>query len=579
MSKIQQLLTEHIDIWTSAETEKKSGRGRASGSAGKVYGIQKLRSLILELAVRGKLVSHDANDEPASELLKRIQAENAKLIAEGKLKKEKPLRLISEDEKSFDIPNNWVYARVNDTGQYINGLAFKPNEWGNVGRPIIRIQNLSGRSQDFNRTEKKVDDSVIVRTGDILVSWSATLDVFIWNLNEDGVLNQHIFRVIPEKLISKNYLCWLLKAAIREMEDSVHAHGLVMTHINRGPFLSHVIGLPPLPEQHRIVAKVDELMALCDQLEAQHSNAAEAHEKLVSHLLDTLTQSQSADDFSANWQRIAAHFDTLFTTETSIDELKQTLLQLAVMGKLVPQDTNDEPASKLLKRIQAEKAKLVAEGKIKKDKPLAAIADDEKLFELPQGWEWVRLNNVIDVRDGTHDSPKEALGEKTYPLVTSKDFQDGAINFYSARRISEADHLEISKRSLVEKFDILFSMIGGNIGNQVMVTEDRPFSVKNVALFKYYNKELTVPVFIKKYTENLAFTLQSTAVGGAQPFVALGALRNLVLALPPLAEQHRIVAKVDALMAICDQLKTRITEANQQQQKLADVLVAQAVTG
>lgn len=150
MSKIQQLLTEHIDIWTSAETEKKSGRGRASGSAGKVYGIQKLRSLILELAVRGKLVSHDANDEPASELLKRIQAENAKLIAEGKLKKEKPLRLISEDEKSFDIPNNWVYARVNDTGQYINGLAFKPNEWGNVGRPIIRIQNLSGRSQDFN---------------------------------------------------------------------------------------------------------------------------------------------------------------------------------------------------------------------------------------------------------------------------------------------------------------------------------------------------------------------------------------------------------------------------------------------
>ncbi len=136
--------------------------------------------------------------------------------------------------------------------------------------------------------------------------------------------------------------------------------------------------IPPLAEQHRIVAKVDELMALCDQLEAQHSNAADAHEQLVSHLLGTLTQSQSAEDFSANWQRIAAHFDTLFSTEASIDALKQTLLQLAVMGKLVPQDPNDEPASELLKRIQAEKTRLIAEGKIKKDKPLAAIAEEEK---------------------------------------------------------------------------------------------------------------------------------------------------------------------------------------------------------
>ena len=154
------------------------------------------------------------------------------------------------------------------------------------------------------------------------------------------------------------------------------------------------IVVPLIAEQHRIVAKVDELMALCDQLEAQHSNAAEAHEKLVSHLLGTLTQSQSSDDFSANWQRITAHFDTLFTTETSIDTLKQTLLQLAVMGKLVPQDPNDEPASELLKRIQAEKTKLVAEGNIRKDKPLAPIGVHEKPFKLPHGWEWVRLGEA-----------------------------------------------------------------------------------------------------------------------------------------------------------------------------------------
>lgn len=120
-------------------------------------------------------------------------------------------------------------------------------------------------------------------------------------------------------------------------------------------------------------------------------------------------------------------------------------------------------------------------------------------------------------------------------------------------------------------------MIGGNIGNQVMVNDDRDFSVKNVALFKYYDRKLTIPVFVKKYTENLAYSLQATAIGGAQPFVALGALRNLTFALPPIAEQHRIVAKVDALMALCDQLKTRIQQANQQQQTIADALVAQTV--
>ncbi|MEY3287853.1 MAG: hypothetical protein RLZZ419_95 [Pseudomonadota bacterium] len=247
------------------------------------------------------------------------------------------------------------------------------------------------------------------------------------------------------------------------------------------------------------------------------------------------------------------------------------------MGKLVQQDPNDEPASELLKRIQAEKAKLIAEGKIKNDKALPSISSGEEPFELPEKWEWSRLQSVIDVRDGTHDSPKEAIGTETYPLVTSKDFFDGNISFETARRISEADHLDISKRSLVEKYDILFSMIGGNIGNQVMVNDDRQFSIKNVALFKYYDRSLTFPFFIKKYTENLAVNLQSTAIGGAQPFVALGALRNLIIALPPLAEQHRIVAKVDELMAICDQLKSRLTAANQLQQKLADVLVEQAI--
>ena len=151
-----------------------------------------------------------------------------------------------------------------------------------------------------------------------------------------------------------------------------------------------------------------------------------------------------------------------------------------------------------MKKIATEKKKLIKEGKIKKQEVLPEVGEDEKPFKLPKGWDWIRLNNAIDVRDGTHDTPKEASGENSYPLITSKNFENGNIKFDEAKRISAEDHFEISKRSNVERYDILFSMIGGNLGNQVMVNDDRPFSIKNVALFKYYKKEYTSPFFVKK---------------------------------------------------------------------------------
>ncbi|MCI5124375.1 MAG: restriction endonuclease, partial [Candidatus Electrothrix sp. AR5] len=292
---------------------------------------------------------------------------------------------------------------------------------------------------------------------------------------------------------------------------------------------------------------------------------------------DALVNSANHAEFTATWQRVSEHFDLLFTTEQSIDQLKQTILQLAVMGKLVPQNPEDEPASVLLEKIAEEKARLVKAGKIKKQKNLSEISEEEKPFALPEGWEWARLQEIIDVRDGTHDSPKDTVGTDTYPLITSKNFYKGKINFDEARRISAEDHFNISKRSYVERYDILFSMIGGNLGNQVMVSDDRPFSVKNVALFKYYDKGLTSPFYIKKNLEHLAINLQSKAAGGAQPFVSLTFLRKVVIAVPPKVEQHRIVTKIDELMTLCDTLKTRLQQARTTQVQLADALVAQAV--
>jgi type I restriction enzyme S subunit len=253
--------------------------------------------------------------------------------------------------------------------------------------------------------------------------------------------------------------------------------------------------------------------------------------------------------------------------------LRKAILELAIMGKLVRQISKDEPASILLTKISEAKNNLIENGVIKRQKELDSIKEEEKPFALPTGWVFERLNNVIDVRDGTHDSPKDAIGNNTYPLVTSKDFKDGKINFEVARRISESDHLEISKRSKVEKYDILFSMIGGNLGNQVMVHDESVFSIKNVALIKYYSKDLTLPFFIKKYTEHLAFDLQSRAIGGAQPFVSLGFLRNLVIGLPPIEEQKRIVAKVEELLSICDSLKERISKSDNLKSLLSNTVI------
>lgn len=543
--------------------------------AGASNGIKKLRELILELAVRGKLVPQDPSDEPASELLKRIAEEKARLVAEGKIKKQKALSERDAEDPAFELPAGWAWARFADVVNVLNGRAYKKEELLDAGTPVLRVGNLFTSNHWYYSTLTLEEDKYC-NPGDLLFAWSASFGPFIWP-GERSIYHYHIWKLdfYAKGQLNKHYLYNYLLEQTQEIKAA--GHGVSMIHMTKEKMEKLVVPVPPLAEQDRIVAKVDELMALCDRLEAQQTDAESAHAQLVQALLDSLTQTSDANDFATNWQRLAEHFHTLFNTEPSIDALKQILLQLAVMGKLVPQDPSDEPASRLLDRIQVTKSRLIEDGVIKRDKALPSISDDEKKFSLPIGWKWVRLQSAIDVRDGTHDSPKPAVGVNTYPLVTSKDFYKGSINFESAKRISEADYIEIAKRSCVERFDILFSMIGGNIGNQVIVDTDAKFGIKNVALFKYYDKELTFPFFVKLITESIAIDLQKVAIGGAQPFVGLGILRKLVIALPPIAEQHRIVAKVDQLMALCDQLKTRLTQARQLNEQLASTLVERAL--
>lgn len=574
MNAVQQLLTDHIDIWTAAETEKKTGRGRATGNAASVYGINKLRELILELAVRGKLVSQDSSDESASELLTRIKAEKSKLISTGKIKKNQLLNTIADEEKPFDLPYSWEWARLGFIGNTQTGATPSKSNPESFGSdiPFVKPGDIYKNYVQYDNEGLSflgaAQSGRVAQSGSVLMVCIGTIGKC--NLIErDCSFNQQINSITPYILDSR-YLLWVCRSNYFHTEAWSRSSSTTIAILNKGNWEEICVPIPPLEEQRRIVAKVDELMALCDQLEAQHGDAADAHEKLVSHLLGTLTQSQSAADFNTNWQRIAAHFDALFTTETSIDALKQTLLQLAVMGKLVAQDANDEPASELLKRIQDEKAKLLAEGKIKKVSLLVKIGESEKQFALPRGWALARLSDVFDVRDGTHDSPKfQASG---YPFVTSKNLYSGSLDLTEVKFISEDDHRKYSVRSNVQRGDILFAMIG-SIGNPVIVDVDIEFSIKNVALIKLYCDELSNRQYLLLHLRSSSENMKNEAGGGVQSFISLGNLRKHLIPMPPLAEQQRIVERVDELVRICDNLKSRIVKANQQQRKLADVLI------
>lgn len=232
--------------------------------------------------------------------------------------------------------------------------------------------------------------------------------------------------------------------------------------------------------------------------------------------------------------------------------MKKSLLQYAIQGKLVEQRPEEGTAGELFERIQKEKQRMIAEGKIKKEKPLPEITEEEKPFDIPESWKWVRLAEILDVRDGTHDTPQYV--EKGIPLVTSKNLVDGDIEFTTAKLISKEDASIINNRSKVDTGDILFAMIG-TIGNPVLVKKHREFCIKNMALFKPVSIYLFDMKYLLLFLQNEQHQMKKNANGGVQSFVSLSFLRNYLFPLPPLAEQKRIVAKLEQLLPLCDRLK------------------------
>jgi len=524
----------------------------------------KMRKLIMRLAVQGKLVEQDPNDEPASELLKRIKAEKEKLIAEGKIKKQKLLTPITEDEIPYGIPESWTWIRLEEVFYPISvgKKKIKNSEIREKGPcPVID----QGQSYIAGYTDES--NKLIKVPGPVIIFGDHTCKLKL--INFDFVAGADGVKVLRPIEIYENYFFLVLKAL--KIENRGYSR-----HYKY--FLNNLLPLPSLAEQKRIVSKVDQWMDLCDQLDACQKKAATKYESLNDAALEKLLSSKTIDEFANHWQFICNNFDFIYNDPAHVNKLRQAILQLAVQGKLAPQDPNDEHAIELLKRIKAEKEKLIAEGKIKKQKPLPPIAEDEILYELPQGWEWARFNQLVNpeypisygvlvpgpnIENGV---PFVRIGDLDLinpPLRPEKSIDKEIDRKYERTRIVGGEILMGVVGSIGKLGIAPDSWHGANIARAICRIVPSKFIYKHYLIW-LLQSELMQNGFIGD-TRTLA-----------QPTLNLGLIRAAFTPLPPLSEQKRIVAKVDQLMHLCDELETRLNQSKKDSEMLMQAVLHEA---
>ena len=552
-------------------------------------GVAKLRELILTLAVQGKLVPQDPADEPASVLLQKIRAEKDRLIAEGKIKRDKPLAEIGEEERPFDLPVGWEWVRLGQLANFIDYRGKTPTKTES-GIPLITAKNV--RQGFINRLPREfIAEAAYAgwmtrgfpKVGDLLFTTEAPLgNVAAIDIEERFALAQRVICFgLYEPLMSGALSTFLrspwMQGVFADQATGVTAQGIKSARLQLIP-----IPVPPLAEQSRIVTRVEALMRLCDALEAKGQLEASQHTQLVSTLLGTLTASTTPEELAANWQRVAQHFDLLLDRPEAIDALEQTLLQLAVRGLLVPQDPTDEPASALLQKIRAEKDRLIAAGQIKRDKPMPPITDEEKPFGLPVGWEWVRFGAVVNGSEAGWSptcigSPRrpghwgvlkvsavswgefDATANKELPsdLIPKPEYEVKDGDFL----LSRANTAELVARSVV-----------------VTVAESRLMLSDKIIRLDVSSQMNRVFLNLVNNSSHARehYAVNASGTSSSMKNVSREVVLALPVPLPPLAEQSRIVTRVTALRRLCADLRQRLADRQSLQARLAQALVDEA---
>ena len=549
--------------------------------------IARLRRFILELAVRGKLVEQDSNDEPASELLKRIAAEKARLVKAEVIKRPKQLRAVESDDTEFCIPSSWCWTRLGEVTSYIQ-RGKSPKYASKSGALVVSQKCVQWSGLNLNKARKityqslaAYEDIRFLREGDLL-----------WNSTGTGTIGR-VIRLIdpPERLVCDSHVtvvrCLLVSPEyIRTWLRTGNVYGLIeeratgstnQVELTAQIALNQVVPLPPLAEQRRIVAKVDELMALCDRLEVARAEREATRDRLSAASLARLNAPDPDPDTFQNHAAFA--LENLAPLTTRLDQIKglrQTILNLAACGKLVEQDPNDEPTGEALERIRIEREGLVQRKIIRLERPLAKIGTDEPPFEIPLQWQWKRIGEVaLFTQYGT--STKSIPSEQGVPVLTMGNIQDGVVVWGNEKKIPATS--DEFPALFLKQFDLLYNRTNsaelvGKTGIYLGEDDCKTFASylirvqlsKTSSSPRYMNLVMNAPVF--RETQIIPLIKKQTG----QANVNGTALKNMLVPLPPLPEQHRIVAKVDELMALCDRLEINLGIADTGRQHLLESL-------
>ncbi|MDA9111290.1 restriction endonuclease subunit S [Flavicella sp.] len=545
---------------------------------------EELKGLILQLAIQGKLTDKWRADnsivEPASVLLEKIEEEKALLISQKKIKKEKIVETLSKDEVPFVLPENWEWCKLIEISSINGGFAFKSSNYVDEGARVIRISDFdelgfkNHKVVRHNYTEDLLP--YVLEDRNILIAMTGGTvgkSLFVNHVNETMVVNQRVATIKIIQPIFEAYVncvipTKLIQDVIEEAKNSTN------DNISMSDIKGFNIPIPPLEEQKVIVEVVNALFKEVEALENLTKERISLKEDFVISALRRLTET---DNTTQEWNYLQQHFSSFFTEKKNIKSLRETILQLAVQGKLTAKWREENPsvenASELLKRIEAEKQQLIAEKKLKKEKPFPIIEDKDKPYELPESWVWCRLNQLTEVIT-KGSSPKwqgvqyVEEGDGGILFVTSENVGSYKL-LWKKKKYVEAKFNDIEPRSILKRNDLLMNIVGGSIGRTAIYDIDDLANINQAVTIIRLLNECNYTYFLHFFNSPICISyMYDKQVDNARPNLSMGNISKFMMPLPPLKEQQAIVEKVNSLMSLCDKLEQQVDNSQTQVEQL-----------
>lgn len=539
-------------------------------------GVQRLRELILQLAVQGRLVGQAESDEPVAVLIGLMEEEKVRLLRERKIKKPKSLAVIRSHEKPFKIPTSWEWLRL---GQTVNQIAgggtpskSNPTYW-NGAIPWASVKDLKGRY--INETIDTITENGLKNSSASFVPKSNVIVCTRMGLGKvainriDLAINQDLKMLWLSGHIDIEYFVY----AYQTFE--IKGKGTTVRGIRQDQLRNFLIPIPPRQEQKRIANKVNELMTFCDQLEAQQKHLTETRQKANQAALDALSNAATKEEITKCWLRIQDSFNDLNQSTEAIENLKKTIVQLSLQGRLIEATSVGPGVDGLLEKIDKERNELIKQKVVKRQRPLSPMTSEP--FSLPSGAIWCRLSELfIVVTDGDHQPPPKTTAG--IPFLVIGNVRNGYLDFSDTRHVPEAYYQSLDETRKPRKGDLLYTVVG-SYGIPVHITTEKEFCVqRHIAILKP-SKHMDVEYLFYVLQSRLVFgQATEVATGIAQKTVPLGGLRNILIPLYPIDQQKIIAGRIRRYSQLCDQLAGHLTQRESVHERLTSAAVYSVAT-